>query len=111
MNFFEEIAPIYQGKTVLVAFHATALRYFCAKVMGFAKADIVSNLPLCENAALTYVDYQDGKFTVNSKLFYVHEVTPLEYAELVAADKAQYEEKQRLECKAKTLLDVITEKD
>ncbi|MBR5242022.1 MAG: hypothetical protein IKV20_02675 [Clostridia bacterium] len=41
--------------------------------------------------------FKDGKFTVNSKLFYVHEVTPLEYIELVAADKAQYEENQRLE--------------
>ena len=41
--------------------------------------------------------FKDGKFTVNSKLFYVHEVTPLQYEELVATDKATYEENQRLE--------------
>ena len=28
------------------------------------EADIIANLPLCENAALTYVEYEDGKFTV-----------------------------------------------
>ena len=64
MDFFEEVAPKHLGQTVLVAFHATALRYFCAKVMGIKKADIIANLPLCENAALTYVEYEDGKFTV-----------------------------------------------
>ena len=64
MDFFEENAPKHLGQTVLVAFHATALRYFCAKVMNIEKKDIISTLPLCENAALTYVDFEDGKFTV-----------------------------------------------
>ena len=64
MKFFEEIAPKHPGETVLVAFHATALRYFCAKVQNVSKADIVAKIPLCENTALTYVDYEGGKFTV-----------------------------------------------
>lgn len=72
MDFFEEIAPNHSGQTVLVAFHATALRYFCAKVMGIEKKDIIATLPLCENAALTYVDYEDGKFTVTKYNDFTH---------------------------------------
>ncbi len=64
MDFFEDVAPKHLGQTVLVAFHATALRYFCAKVQNIKKEDIVATFPLCKNAALTYVDYEDGKFSV-----------------------------------------------
>ena len=59
-----EIAQKHPDKTVLIAFHATALRYFCAKIMGIAKKDIITELPLCKNAALTYVNYENGNFDI-----------------------------------------------
>lgn len=59
-----EIAQKHPDKTVLIAFHATALRYFCAKIMGIAKKDIITELPLCKNAALTYVNYENGNFEI-----------------------------------------------
>lgn len=57
-----EIAKKHPDQTVLIAFHATALRYFCAKITGLPKDKITENFPLCGNGALTYVDYSDGNF-------------------------------------------------
>ena len=70
-----------------------------------AEAADLATVSLADPTTTVYKDlfrgmkdyYEDGMFTVNSKLFYVHEVTALEYEELVASDKAQYEENQRLE--------------
>ena len=59
-----EIAQNHPDKTVLIAFHATALRYFCAKVAKISKDKIVEKMPLCKNAALTYVNYENGKFEI-----------------------------------------------
>lgn len=59
-----EIAQNHPDQTVLIAFHATALRYFCAKIINLPKDQIIKTFPLCQNGALTYVNYSEGKFEI-----------------------------------------------
>ncbi len=64
LDSISEIAKKHPDETVLIAFHATALRYFCARVAGVAKDKIIKTFPLCLNGALTYVNYSDGRFEI-----------------------------------------------
>ena len=59
-----EIAESNIGKTVCIGCHALALRAFVAKVLNIAPKDIHTKLPWVNNASVTYIDYEDGVFSV-----------------------------------------------
>lgn len=60
----KEIAEANLGKNVCVGCHALALRAFVAKILNIALKDIHTKLPWVNNASVTYIDYEDGKFTL-----------------------------------------------
>lgn len=59
-----EIAKENIGKTVCIGCHALALRAFTAKILNIAPKDIHEKLPWVTNASVTYIDYEDDKFTL-----------------------------------------------
>ena len=61
----KEIAQANQGKTVAIGFHGTAMRLFCSKALNISTEDIDEVLHVPHNASLTYLDYEDGAFTLN----------------------------------------------
>ena len=60
----KEIAEENSGKTVCIGGHALALRAFTAKILKIEPRDIHQNLPWVTNASVTYIDYEDGTFSV-----------------------------------------------
>lgn len=67
------IAKENQGKTILVASHAAAIRSFFAKVLQIAPVDIVEKLPFPSNASYSEVyfngqSFESGRFSVDDHL-------------------------------------------
>ena len=58
----ERIAKKHSGKTVLVVFHAAALRCFWAKISGISPEGIGDNLPFPTNASYSIAEYSGGVF-------------------------------------------------
>lgn len=63
-NAVENIAKQHPGQTVFIGTHGMALRAFILKVMGLPLEKMQTDLPWVSNAAVTYVDYEDGHFTL-----------------------------------------------
>ena len=60
-----EIAKENSGKTVCIGTHATPIRVTRAAVENVSKDDM-KNIPWANNASITRLDYNDGKFTLVS---------------------------------------------
>ncbi len=61
---FEEIAKMHPDQTVCVGSHGMAIRAFVLKVLGLSLDEMHSGLPWVSNASVTYVDYEEGVFTL-----------------------------------------------
>ena len=59
----ELIAKKEQGKTVLLASHAAAIRAFFGKIMKINPEDIASTIPFPSNASYSTFEYENGVFT------------------------------------------------
>ena len=59
----EKIAKKCEGKTVVVATHAMALRCFTTKVL-WNDVSKMKELPWASNASVSYFEYENGKFTL-----------------------------------------------
>ena len=63
-NCVKEISEKHHNQRVVIAAHATAIRFFCAKILNVKKENIVKEVPAIENCALTYVNCENGMFTI-----------------------------------------------
>lgn len=61
---FRKLGEKHRGQTVAVGFHGSVLRHFVAKVLKVEKADVEKCVPLSPNASITYVDYENGEFSL-----------------------------------------------
>lgn len=60
----KKIAQEHQGETVFIGIHGMALRAFVLKVLDLPLEKMQTDLFWTSNAAVTYIDYEDGKFTL-----------------------------------------------
>lgn len=60
----KKIAKKHVGETVFIGTHGMALRAFVLKVLGLPLEKMQTDLLWVSNAAVTYVDYENGKFTL-----------------------------------------------
>ena len=60
----ESIAKKHPGQTVAIGTHGMAIRAFCLKVWGYSLDEMHEKTSWASNASVTYVDYENGKFTV-----------------------------------------------
>ncbi len=60
----EEIAKKHSGQTVAIGTHGMAIRAFILKVQGLLLEDMQEKTKWASNASVTYVDYENGKFTL-----------------------------------------------
>ena len=60
----EKYARMHEGKTILVACHAAAIRMLCAKILGLDAQRVSDELPFPTNASLTTVEYDGERFRV-----------------------------------------------
>ena len=60
----QKIAEENAGKTVFIGFHGMALRSFITKIMGISLEKMHTDSVWASNASITYVDYENGKFTL-----------------------------------------------
>lgn len=60
----ENIAKKHPGQTVVIGCHGMAIRAFCLKVWGYSLDEMHEKIAWASNASVTYVDYENGKFTV-----------------------------------------------
>lgn len=63
-NALEELAKKHSGQTVAIGTHGMALRAFILKVQGLSLDEMQEKTKWASNASVTYVDYEDGKFTL-----------------------------------------------
>ncbi len=68
----KEIAEKNPGKTVFIGFHGMALRAFICKVLNVSLTKMHSDSCWASNASVTYVDYENGKFTLIEHSFDKH---------------------------------------
>ncbi len=67
----EKIAKENDGKTVLIATHATPLRCMMAK-WNNQPIESMKDIPWVKNASLTFAEYEDGVFKITQKDFTEH---------------------------------------
>ena len=60
----KKIAEENSGKTVFIGFHGMSLRSFITKITGVSLEKMHSDSVWASNASVTYVDYENGKFTL-----------------------------------------------
>lgn len=60
----KKIAEENAGKTVFIGFHGMALRSFITKITGVPLEKMHSDSAWASNASVTYVDYENGVFTL-----------------------------------------------
>ncbi len=60
----EKYARENEGKTLLIACHAAAIRTLCARVLGYDRDGLSSEIDFPDNASLTTLEYDDGRFTL-----------------------------------------------
>ncbi len=60
----EKYARENEGKTLLIACHAAAIRTLCAKVLGYDKDGLSSKIDFPQNASLTTLTYENGGFAL-----------------------------------------------
>ncbi len=60
----EKIAEENKGKTVFIGFHGMSLRSFLCKVLNLSLDQMHTESTWASNASITYVDYENGKFTL-----------------------------------------------
>lgn len=60
----ERIAKKHEGQTVAIGTHGLALRAFILKVLNLSLDEMQQKTKWASNASVTYVDYEDGKFTL-----------------------------------------------
>ena len=60
----ERIAKANEGKSIIIGTHALALRAFITIVKGIPFEKMHTELPWVSNASVTYVEYENGTFTV-----------------------------------------------
>ncbi len=62
----EKYAVENEGKTLLIACHAAAIRTLCGRVLGYGKDGVSRQIGFPDNASLTTLEYQDGAFKLIS---------------------------------------------
>ena len=60
----ERIAIKHQGQTVAIGTHGMAIRAFILAVMGLSLDEMHHKTKWASNASVTYLEYEDGKFTL-----------------------------------------------
>lgn len=60
----ERIAKKHMGQTVAIGSHGMAIRAFILKVQGLSLEEMQEKTKWASNASVTYVDYENGKFTL-----------------------------------------------
>lgn len=60
----EKIAEENAGKTVFIGFHGMSLRSFLCKVLNLSLDQMHTGSVWASNASITYVDYENGVFTL-----------------------------------------------
>ena len=58
----EKIAKDEEGKVVLIASHAAAIRAFWGKISNISPEDLAKALPFPSNASYSIFEYEEGKF-------------------------------------------------
>ena len=67
-----ELAQKHPDQTVFIGFHGMALRAFLCKVMNVPLEKMHSDSCWASNASITYVNYENGKFTLIEHSFDKH---------------------------------------
>ncbi len=60
----ERLAKKHPDQTIVIGCHGMAIRAFCLKVMGLSLDDMQEKTVWASNASVTYLDYENGKFTL-----------------------------------------------
>ncbi len=60
----EKYARENEGKTLLIACHAAAIRTLCARVLGYDRDGLSCAIGFPDNASLTTLEYENGQFTL-----------------------------------------------
>jgi broad specificity phosphatase PhoE len=61
---YEDVAKKHMGQTVCVGSHGMAIRAFILRVLDLPVEKMHTELSWVTNASVTYVEYEDGKFTL-----------------------------------------------
>ncbi len=62
----QKYAEANEGKTLLIACHAAAIRALCARTLGLDREGLSKELDFPANASLTTLEYENGKFNLIS---------------------------------------------